>query len=89
MLAISKSITNHFRSQTRQQMFALLHGRYLCSDAHAGGHRHQLGVPIRSAVNLCQYTAEKKRILAILAAMNTTERIVEIRPKKNSGPYGI
>ena len=27
MLAISKSITNYFRNETRQQMFALLHGR--------------------------------------------------------------
>lgn len=24
----------------------------------------------------------------ILAVMNTTELVVEIRPKKNSGPYG-
>ena len=28
-------------------------------------------------------------IKAILAAMNTTELVVKIRPKKNSGPYGI
>ena len=36
------------------------------------------------------YTAVKKRIKEILAAMNTTELVVEIRPgKKNSGPYGI
>ena len=35
--------------------------------------------------------AGKKRIAkkAILAAMNTNERVVEIRPKKNSRPYGI
>ena len=26
---------------------------------------------------------------SILAVMNTTELIIEIRPKKNSGPYGI
>lgn len=33
--------------------------------------------------------AVRKRIYAILAAMNTTERVVEIRlGKKNSGPYG-
>ena len=25
----------------------------------------------------------------ILAVMNTTELVVEIRPEKNSGPYGI
>ena len=36
------------------------------------------------------YTAVKKRIKEILAAMNTTELVVEIRPgKENSGPYGI
>ena len=29
MLAISKSITNYFGSETRQQMFALLHGRHV------------------------------------------------------------
>ena len=62
MLAISKSITNHFRSQTRQQMFALLRGRYLCGDAHAGGHGHQLGVPIRSAVNLSVHCGEETDI---------------------------
>ena len=28
-------------------------------------------------------------IKAILAAMNTTELVVKIRPKKNSGPHGI
>ena len=33
--------------------------------------------------------AGKKQIYAILAAMNTNERVVEIRPKKNSRPYGI
>ena len=33
--------------------------------------------------------AVKKRIKEILAAINTTELVVEIRPEKNSGPYGI
>ena len=33
--------------------------------------------------------AGKKQIYAILAAMNTNERVVEIRPKKKSRPYGI
>ena len=29
------------------------------------------------------------RTQAILAAKRTTERVVEVRPEKNSGPYGI
>ena len=28
-------------------------------------------------------------IESILAVMNTTELVVEIRPEKNSGPHGI
>ena len=36
------------------------------------------------------YTAvEETNIEAILAVTNTTELVVEIRPEKNSGPYGI
>ena len=31
---------------------------------------------------------EETNIELILAVMNTTELVVEIRPKKNSGPYG-
>ena len=34
-------------------------------------------------------TAVKKRIQEILVAINTNELVIEIRPKKNSGPYGI
>ena len=34
-------------------------------------------------------TAVKKRIQEIIAAINTTELVVGIRPEKNSGPYGI
>ena len=34
-------------------------------------------------------TAVKKRIQEILAAINTTELVVERRPEKNSGPYRI
>ena len=32
---------------------------------------------------------EETDIEAILAVMNTTELVVEIRHEKNSGPYGI
>ena len=35
------------------------------------------------------YTVAFIRIQEILAAMNTTELVVEIRPEKNSGLYGI
>ena len=34
-------------------------------------------------------TAVKKWIWKILLAINTTELVVEIRPEKNSGLYGI
>ena len=34
-------------------------------------------------------TAVKKQIQEILAVMNITELVLEIRPEKNSGPYGI
>ena len=34
-------------------------------------------------------TAVKKRMEEILAAINTTELVVVIRPAKNSGPNGI
>ena len=34
-------------------------------------------------------TVEGTDIKAILAVMNTTEEVVEIRPEKNSGSYGI
>ena len=35
-------------------------------------------------------TAVKKRVIEILAAMNTTELVIEIRPeKKIFRPYGI
>ena len=34
-------------------------------------------------------TPVKKRIEEILAAMNTIELVVEIRPEKNSGTCGI
>ena len=32
---------------------------------------------------------EETNIEVILAVMNTTERVVEIKPEKNSGPYEI
>ena len=32
---------------------------------------------------------EQTNIEVILAVMNTTERVVEIKPEKNSGPYEI
>ena len=32
---------------------------------------------------------EETIIASILAVVNTSELVVEIRPKKNSGPYGI
>ena len=32
---------------------------------------------------------EETEIKSILAAMNTTEIVVEIKSEKNSGPYGI
>ena len=32
---------------------------------------------------------EETKIEAILVVMNTTELVVEIRPKKNLGAYGI
>ena len=38
------------------------------------------------------HATENKLLLeiqAILAAMNTTELVVEMRPEKNSGAYGI
>ena len=34
-------------------------------------------------------TVEETNIEAILTVMNTAEVIVEIRPEKNLGPYGI
>ena len=34
-------------------------------------------------------TAVKKRMQKFLAAINTTELIIEIRPEKISGQYGI
>ena len=33
--------------------------------------------------------SEETNIERILAVMNTTELVIEIRPEKNSGPYGI
>ena len=32
---------------------------------------------------------EETKIESILAVMNTTELVVEIKPEKNSGSYGI